>query len=89
MTPLYRPRKHELVAVYWVDAQHDSSYDGTAEAYEPSLASLEDVGFFVKRTKESITLASCIERKTSTVRFMVDIPTKLVSRIETREPEAK
>ena len=87
MTPLYRPRKYELVAVHWLDAQHDSSYDGTAEGYEPALASLEDVGFFVKRKGGILTLASCIERKTGTVRFLVDIPLKLVSSIETREPK--
>jgi len=87
MTPLYRPRKYELVAVHWVDAQHDAEYDGTAEGYTPSLPVLEDVGFFVKRTRDTVTLASCIERETGTVRFLVNIPTKLVSRIETREPK--
>ena len=87
MTPLYRPRKYELVAVHWVDAQHDAEYDGTAEGYTPSLASLEDVGFFVTRKNGMIVLASCIERESGTIRFLVNIPTKLVSSIVTREPK--
>lgn len=89
VTPLYRPRKYELVAVFWLDAQHDSAYDGTAEGYTPSLPLLEDAGYFVKRTRDTVTLASCIERETGTVRFLVNIPTKLVQRIETREPSKK
>lgn len=83
MTPprLYRPKKLERVEVVWVDAQADSEYDGDPDAYAPALPVLEDVGYFVKIGREMVTLAACREPKSGTVRFMLNIPRKLVREI--------
>ena len=79
---LYRPRKLERVEVLWKDAQADSVYDGTVEGYaDTALPLLEDVGYFVKWTKEVLVLASCRELDSGTVRFMLKIPRKLVLEI--------
>ena len=83
---LYRPRKLERVEVLWKDAQADSVYDGTVEGYaDTALPLLEDVGYFVKWTKEVLVLASCRELDSGTVRFMLKIPRKLVLEIRPLE----
>src|SRR5689334_15476683 len=71
---LYRPKPLELVLVIWKDSQHDTVYDGPPAGYEPRLALLTNVGFFVKATPEILTLASCCEESTKTTRWYDDIP---------------
>lgn len=78
---LYKPAKLERVEVLWVDAQHDAEFDGDPAAYDGALSTVEDIGYFVAMTRETLTLASCREPKTGTVRFMLNVPRKLVREI--------
>lgn len=87
---LKRPQPLERVEVVWVDAQADAEFDGDPASYAPSLPVLEDIGYFVRMTRDTLTLASCREQRTGTVRFMLNIPRKLVREIRSldRKPEA-
>lgn len=87
---IVRPQKLERVEVVWVDAQADAEFDGDPDSYSATLAELEDIGYFVRLTRDTLTLASCREPKTGTVRFMLNIPRKLVREVRSldRKQEA-
>ncbi len=78
---MYRPQKHERVEVAWQDAMYDSDFDGEADHYEAALASLINIGFFVKMRRDVLVLASCFEPSSKTLRQFVTIPRKLVKDI--------
>jgi hypothetical protein len=82
---LYRPAKLERIEVVWSDAQHDAEFDGNADSYEAALSACEDIGYFVRLTRDTLTLASCREPKTGTVRFMLNIPRTLIREIRSLE----
>ena len=82
---LYRPRLLERVEVVWRDAQHDSQFDGPADHYKPALAVLTNIGYFVRLTREAVTLASCRD-EAGTARWFDDIPRVLVKEIRSLEP---
>ena len=71
---LYRPKPLELIEVEWSDALYDGDYDGKPEAFDGSLAKLCDCGYFVKRTKDAIVVASCHQPSNGTARWFVTIP---------------
>lgn len=86
---LYRPAKLERVEVLWADAQHDAEFDGDAATYESVLSVCEDIGYFVRLTRDTLTLASCREPKTGTVRFMLNIPRTLIREVRSLERTTK
>lgn len=83
---LYRPRKLERVEVSWTDAQHDADYDGDPDGYDAELATLGNVGYFVRLTREALVLASCIEPANGSARHFITIPRKLVREITPLSP---
>ena len=83
--PLYRPRLLERVEVVWKDAQHDSQFDGDPAHYKPALALLTNIGYFVRLTRDTVTLASCRD-EAGTSRWYDDIPRVLVREIRSLEP---
>lgn len=83
-TKLYRPTLLERVEVVWRDAQHDSQFDGDPAHYKPALAVLTNIGYFVRLTRETVTLASCRD-EAGTSRWYDDIPRVLVREIRSLE----
>lgn len=86
---LHRPRLLEMVAVEWVDAQHDTEFDGNPRDYTGTLAKTTDIGFFVSMTREVTVLASCRDAD-GTTRWLINIPTVNVQSIKplvTKEAE--
>ena len=68
----------EMVEVVWLDAQYDGDFDGQPETFDGSLARLHNLGYFVKLTKDSVVLVSCVQPSNGTTRWFVTIPRKLV-----------
>lgn len=81
MPKLYRPQSMEAVEVVWDDAQYDGEYDGQPGSYDPRLARLTNLGYFVKMTRDSVVLCSCVQVSNGTTRWFVTIPRKLVVEI--------
>ena len=74
MAKQYKPHAMELVEVEWTDSFYDPTYDGDPAEYSTKVARLLNIGYFIKRGRDGIVLASCREATEGTVRHMMTIP---------------
>lgn len=74
------------ILIHWIDASHDSDQDAKPRDVVGDTPLLMNIGFFVKKTKDAVVLASCLDPKTGTVRWIDTIPLSLVRKIELFQP---
>lgn len=71
-----------LVRVTWLDAWLDTDAEVALTDLKEKLQICTDVGFLLKKTKKSIILACNYQEEDHLVRFVTQIPTVLVLKIE-------
>lgn len=78
------PKVNQLpvVKVTWLDAWLDSDGEMSVADIEEKLKETVDVGLFIKKNRKVTIVASNYEDEDNLIRFVTQIPTSLVLKIE-------